>query len=395
METSNPPLASGNRFQRAYYRWAAPYYARMEPDLREQAEAMDRFLYSRKGLGAWIGWLCGLGGLTAGMVAGAGMPGVEAFGLSLFVWVSVTFGGLAAWLRPEAWLKLRSGRMVIFLIGAGLFAGALAGFSFGHWMTYGRLDWTLLAQRLTEKFSVLVPAVVLIGLGLVLVFWTLAQASHQITRRRLEHSQLRAERDASARSAAEAHLRLLQAQIQPHFVFNTLATLQHWVDKRDERAGPLLRELTGFLRRSTDMLGRSSVPLAQELQAVRHYLTILQVRLGDRLQFALDIDAALEQKALPPGLLLTLVENAVGHGLEPRIRGGELTIIAQKFANGWMLQVDDDGVGLQDNAVDGVGLSNVRQRLHHHFGTAAELSLSPRTEGGTRALVRIHDEEPA
>lgn len=393
MTSPNDVLRNGNRLQRAYHRWALPYYERMAPDLREQAEAIDRLLYTRKGLGLWVGWLCGLLGTAVGLVMGVGMPWVPAFGIGLLLWGGVTVGGLSAWLKPEPMLQPKTARAVLALLIAGLLVGAPGGFIFGHWMKHGRLDWPFLLSRMEAKLSVLAPALLLAGLGLALLFWTLALASRQVHQRRLERCRLTAERDAAARSAAEAELRLLQAQIQPHFVFNTLATLQHWVDKRDERAGPLLRELTAFLRRSTDMLGRSLVPLSDETEAVRHYLTILQTRLGPRLHFEIDIASPLAARELPAGLLLTLVENAIEHGLEPRIGPGRLCVSAHEAATGWVLQVDDDGVGLPLDAQDGVGLSNLRQRLQHHFGERASLSLQARPEGGTRA--RVHFPHPA
>ena len=392
MQPPNDTLRSGNRLQRAYYRWALPHYERMPPELRAQTEAIDRLLYSRRGLGIWTGWLCGLAGTTAGVALGMGLPWLPALGISLLLWVGITLGGLSAWLRPEAMLRLKSARPILGLLAAGLLAGAPTGFVIGHWVKHGSLELGLLGTRLWAMMSSLAPAFLLGGLGVALVFWTLAIASQQATQRRLDRSQLLAERDAAARGAAEAHLRLLQAQIQPHFVFNTLATLQHWVDKHDERAGPLLRELTGFLRSSTDMLGRSTVPLSDEVQAVRHYLAILQARLGARLRCELSIDPALSSRPLPAGMLLTLVENAIEHGLEPRIGSGQLWVSAQPAPGGWRLQVDDDGVGLPSQAIEGVGLSNVRQRLQHHFGAGASLILQPRAAGGTRACIHIPDE---
>ena len=100
--------------------------------------------------------------------------------------------------------------------------------------------------------------------------------------RELAAMRLTQERDAAARQLAEARLKLLQGQIQPHFVFNTLAAIQHWVDEGDPRAGPLLRASTSFLRGSTELLGQESVVLAVEIETVRHYLSIMTARLGDR-----------------------------------------------------------------------------------------------------------------
>jgi len=385
MDTPNP-LAHGNRLQQRYYRWALPYYERMgrdDPVLRERVELADIYLYTRSGLGAWAGWwLVLLGGAWA--LQGRGMPWGAALGVSALVWIGLSFVLLTAWLAPQ---KAPPSQLVSkFLLGAA--AGAAA------------TSVALLALRgVPEKLDVasLQRALFVVGplvIGAVLLLSFVARAGQAARSRQLARLQLVAERDAAARAAAEADLRLLQAQIHPHFVFNTLATLQHWVDRRDERAGPLLRELTGFLRRSTELLGRSVVPLADEAQAVRHYLAILTTRLDGRVQGEVHIAPGLEAEPLPPGLLLTLVENAVEHGLEPKIGGGRLTLAAGREADGhWWLRVDDDGLGLADDAQDDVGLANLRQRLKHHFGERARFTLQRRAEGGTRAEITI-DEKP-
>ena len=161
-----------------------------------------------------------------------------------------------------------------------------------------------------------------------------------------------------------------------------LAALQHWVDVGDARAAPLLRALTGFLRGSTELMLRDGVTLAQECALVRHYLAIMQSRLGQR---------------LPPGLLVTLVENAVEHGIEPQLHGGEVQVIARHLdtANGvFELRVLDDGAGLAaglGGGAEGVGPINSRERLRHQFGTRAELLVRPRADGpGTEVCLRVH-----
>jgi signal transduction histidine kinase len=387
--TNHHPLRDGNRLQRAYYRWALPYYERFgaeNPELRAEVEEIDQFLYTRKGGWAWLGWLMGLTGCVAGMTA-AGMPWALATGLSLLIWLGMSFALMGAWLAPrkpasEQGIALTR-KFLLGLVAGGL--AALVGLGLGHWMRHGHLD----GERLVRLLENGAPIALLIAAGLGLLVNAVAWASRQARGRRLARLALIAERDAAARHASEADLRLLQAQIHPHFVFNTLATLQHWVDKKDERAGALLRELTGFLRASTEMLGRSSVPLSEELQAVRHYLTILQTRLGERLQWQIDADPSLQARALPPGLLLTLVENAIEHGLEPKIGGGRLWVQAQSTLDGWRLAVLDDGQGIAPGSRDNVGLANLRQRLQHHFGAAARFTLSPRAEGGTQAEMHL------
>ena len=183
---------------------------------------------------------------------------------------------------------------------------------------------------------------------------------------------------------------MLNLQIQPHFLFNTMAALQHWVDAGDVRAAGLLRELTAFLRATTEMLGRSSVSLNEEAMLVRHYLGIMRQRLGERLAFEVHIAAAAESQALPPGLLLTLVENAVEHGIEPALQGGHLRVQARCAGNVLELSVVNSGAGLRRDWQDGIGLANCRARLRHRFGDAATLSLaSGPTPGDTQACIRI------
>lgn len=394
MHTANP-LANGNRLQRAYYRWALPHYERIgerDPELRDSIEEIDGMLYTRRGVGAWAGWTMGGAGCALGLHA-AGLPGWQAVGVALVLWIGLSLAAVSAWFgarqrpapRPVSPLK-----RVVVGMAVGVLPG-LAGLLAGARVARGELG---LADVL-EVIGRAAPAFALGLLGCALLFGMIWQISRRTYEQRLERSRLQRERDAATAQALEADLRLLQAQVQPHFVFNTLATLQHWVDKGDPRAGALLRELTGFLRRSTEMLGRSAVPLDEELQAVRHYLSILQQRMGARLAWEVEADATTADLAVPPGLLLTLVENAIEHGLEPKIGGGRLRVQARRAPPGWLLRVEDDGLGLRAGHADGVGLANLRRRLHLQHGDAARLTLEPRPEGGTVAEVSFASERRA
>jgi len=180
------------------------------------------------------------------------------------------------------------------------------------------------------------------------------------------------EQDRAVRLARQ----LATAQIQPHFLFNTLASLQHWVDTQDPRAAPTLRAFTQYLRSTLPMFERETLSLAEELQIVRHYLTVMQARLGERLAWAIDADPALDGLTLPPGTLLTLVENAIAHGIEPSLRGGRIEVRASFVGSQSVLEVRDDGAGLCAEAPERVGLSNTRARLRHQFGERARLTLS-------------------
>lgn len=391
MNTTPHPLRDGNRFQRAYYRWALPHYEHIgvdDPGLRAEVEEIDQYLYSRRGLGAWVGWLLGLSGGVIGLHS-AGVGWIPSLLIGSLLWLGLTVAVLGAWLSPSLGTPSQP-RQVIKRFLLGMVAGAVVttlGITAGRWARDGHLDWERL-QGFAERVSLIL---LLIGGGLALLIGVVAWAGKTARARRLQRLTLVAERDAARAAAVETELRLLQVQIHPHFVFNTLATLQHWVDKADPRAGPLLRELTGFLRRSTEMLGRPQVTLAEEAQAAGHYLAIMQARMGDRLQASIELDPRCAQQNLPPGLLLTMVENAIEHGLEPQIGGGRLQLRSGSDDTGWWLRVDDDGVGLAPDASDHVGLANLRQRLQQHFGRRAHFNLSPRPEGGTRAEIRFEE----
>ncbi|MCP5269838.1 MAG: histidine kinase [Burkholderiaceae bacterium] len=383
---STRPLSEGNRLQRAYARWAAPHYARMAPEMREQVELIDRFLYSKRGLGFWLGLAGALVGTTLGLRQ-SGMPPLAALGLATFIWVAVPISLLGAWLSPGKYnlTTLRRKLPVILILAM---AGGLTGFVVGHVVRHGSLDWTRLFDVLWRGLGVLVPAVIGAAAAMLFLGWGVAQTRRQILERTVEREKLARERDTAARHAAEARLKLLQAQIQPHFIFNTLAALQHWVDVGDPRAPGLLRTLTAFLRGSTELLGRDTVTLGEECEAVGQYLQIMQARLGDRLCSEVHVDPACADRRLPPGLLLTLVENAIEHGIAPALDGGTVRVDVRCDAQGTTVTVRDDGAGLAPGWQDGTGLANCRERLRHHGSGHGTLTLQA-LDRGTEAVLHL------
>jgi len=216
----------------------------------------------------------------------------------------------------------------------------------------------------------------------VLGYWLLVLFRAQQIDARLRELQ---ERDRSVEMAR----RLASAQIQPHFVFNTLAALQHWVDSGDARASALLRSLGGYLQSVLPMFQRERLSLGEELQAVAHYLEVMQARLGTRFAFTVEADAAARAVALPPGLVLTLVENAVEHGAQRCLGDAELRVGARCEAGRLTVQVVDNGPGLPEVLTEGLGLSNSRARLAQAYGTRATLALQRRPEGGTLATLAL------
>lgn len=200
--------------------------------------------------------------------------------------------------------------------------------------------------------------------------------------------------------ALDLSRRLATAQIQPHFLFNSLASLQYWVQQRDDRAAPMLESLTAYLRATLPLFDRPLLSVGEEAQAVRRYLEVMQARLGERLRFSLSLEPAAEQALLPPGVLLTLVENAMEHGVQPQLSGGRIDVIARVDAEGLQVLVLDDGPGLPgpvelsrprpDAARQGgLGLHNSWLRLQQAYGQSASLTLSDRDVGGCEACVRV------
>jgi len=379
-------LPEPNRFQRWYFAWAEPRYARMPAELREQARVIDCYLYSRRGIPVWLGLFGCVAGFAFGLNA-AGVPLALAIVVAAVLVFLLGAAGVSAWTMPDRFSAKR-----LWRIGGIMLIASYAGV-FSALVARGKLAWNARENWLATIATVVweaTPFQLLAGLVFLLVLWVTASSRRELLQRQLARSLLEQERDQAARQASEARLQLLQAQIQPHFLFNTLAALQHWVDTGDARAAPLLRQLTAFLRGSTELLGRSSVTLADEADTVARYLDIMAARLGPRLAWRIAIDPACAGQALPPGLLITLVENAVEHGIEPALRGGTVEVIARLDGAAFELVVQDDGAGLAPDSAEGVGLANCRARLAHLFGLQATLNLAARRDGaGTRASIRL------
>lgn len=206
-----------------------------------------------------------------------------------------------------------------------------------------------------------------------------ALARHQALAFDLERSELE-------RQALDARLHLLQAQVAPHFLFNTLANVQALVDAGSPQASAVLRSLVAYLRAAVPRLHEPATTLGQELELVQAYLELMHMRMPDRLQFALHVDESARALRCPPMTLLTLVENAVRHGIDPSEEGGRIDIHVQVRGDRCVVRVCDTGVGLQQtgNRV-GTGLSTLRERLQLIFGADAQLRVSAQETRGVCA----------
>jgi hypothetical protein len=199
------------------------------------------------------------------------------------------------------------------------------------------------------------------------------------------------ERETLQRQAADAKLAVLQSQVEPHFLFNTLANVQALVEGGSPRAAPVLASLIAYLRAALPQLHDSAPTLGREAALVRAYLELMQMRMPDRLQYRIAIDAQLHALRLPPMTLLTLVENAVRHGIDPSERGGRIDVGAQRDVGSGrvVLWVLDSGAGIDEKKPPGTGLANLRERLGAMYGGRATLTLSGVEPHGVRAEIEL------
>src|SRR5574340_756372 len=203
------------------------------------------------------------------------------------------------------------------------------------------------------------------------------------------NERLQAERTAAEtarRVAAETQLRLLQSQLEPHMLFNTLANLRVLIGVDATRAQAMLDHLIAYLRATRQASRAGSHPLADEVDRLADYLALMAVRMGPRLRVAFDLPDALRTLPVPPLLLQPLVENAIRHGLEPKVEGGLLRVSARAEGDSLVLAVRDTGVGIarrDDGADTAYGLAHVRERLAVLFGANAQFTLAPIADGGT------------
>ncbi len=194
------------------------------------------------------------------------------------------------------------------------------------------------------------------------------------------------ERSELERKALDARMRLLQAQVEPHFLFNTLANVRELVDSGSPKASMVLGSLIAYLRAAVPRLHNPATTLGQELDLVRAYLEVMHMRIPDRLQYVLHVDDAALALLCPPMTLLTLVENAVRHGIDPSEDGGRIEVRVTLRDGCCCAQVIDTGVGLRPAGVSlGTGLATLRERLQLIFGDDAQLRLNALAPGGVCA----------
>jgi hypothetical protein len=200
----------------------------------------------------------------------------------------------------------------------------------------------------------------------------------------------RAENEQLERSVLEARMQALQAQIEPHFLFNTLGSIDQLIQTDPPRASKMQQSLIRYLRSAMPQMREGARPtLGQQIDLCRAFLDIMAVRMEERLQTVINVPEGLKSAVFPSMMLQTLVENAIKHGLEPRATGGQITITAEIVDGRLAVHVLDNGVGFMPKGDEGVGLANIRERLKALYSGRAELIISVPSEGGTCATIEV------
>jgi hypothetical protein len=270
------------------------------------------------------------------------------------------------------------------LMGPWIIIAGSAGYVGGHYI--GDLITGL--HRVTEiidnpRILFLVMAIVLaVAIACVYFFYS-----------RGRMAALEVKSEAAMRTAAENQLKMLESQLEPHMLFNTLANLRVLIGLDPPRAQEMLDRMISFLRATLEASRTGSHPLSTEFDRIHDYLDMMQVRMGQRLQFHLDLPADLAALPIPPLLMQPLVENAIKHGLEPKIQGGKIEVTAQCVDDALIINVRDNGAGLgalTSNSTN-FGMQQVRERICTLYGSAAKLELVSANdkEGGTLATIHL------
>ncbi len=191
------------------------------------------------------------------------------------------------------------------------------------------------------------------------------------------------------RQMAEARLQMLQAQIEPHFLFNSLATILGLYRQDAQEGRGLIKDLTDYLRGALPQMREAASTLRRELALSQAYLRVLQVRMGNRLKVEIDVPRPLQDASVPPMMLLTLVENAIKHGIAPVPKGGTVQIHAEQVGGRLRVAVSDNGAGFRHLSGTGVGLANTRARLATLFGSGASLRVVANANAGVTATLEL------
>ncbi|MGD9160787.1 MAG: histidine kinase [Desulfobacteraceae bacterium] len=188
----------------------------------------------------------------------------------------------------------------------------------------------------------------------------------------------------------ETHLRLLQAQIEPHFLFNTLTSILSFSTKDPNKAKIMHNNFKQYLKTTLSKTRSSVTTIGQDIELIKAYLDIFKVRMGERLQYSIEADDEVNDLPFPSMLIQPIIENAIKHGLEPKIEGGEIRIKVTKTKKGRLCwNIEDTGLGMPDNADMGTGLTNIMERVEALYGDEGHFTLEDNKPSGVKVTLEV------
>ncbi|WP_432730922.1 sensor histidine kinase [Variovorax sp. W6] len=296
---------------------------------------------------------------------------VYSLSIGIVTWLFIDLGRLfISGHRESLWPEWPWGMLLVAGgVIVGFFVGNLAGDAWIGAPAFDFLD--LKGHKLATGITITIIA----AIGMSFFFYSLGKSKHM-------QSQI----ELAQRNATEARLKLLETQLEPHMLFNTLANLRVLITVDPPRAVAMLDRLNSYLRMTLSGSRALSHPLSAEFERLGDYLELMSVRMGDRLRYTLELPPDLRDAPVPPLLLQPLVENSIRHGLEPKVEGGEIVVRARTEAGQLVIEVNDTGVGLgaaPPSEGSGFGLEQVRERLATVYGAHGRMNIGPSPSGGT------------
>ncbi|GAB2872662.1 hypothetical protein GCM10027277_47430 [Pseudoduganella ginsengisoli] len=307
----------------------------------------------------------------------------------LIAWFTLALARLLEKVLPERWLARLSDptdwrAMVIcnLALAAALTEGSFSGLYIAAFTWHFSATDAIAHPLAQARFYILVLVVSVVAW----IWWLVRLRQHQRQR-------------ALQLMATEAQLRLLQGQIEPHFLFNTLANVESLMDADPPRARRMLEAFTDYLRAGLTQMREGDSHLAAELDMAERYLELMGIRMGGRLAYRIDADATVRAVRMPTLLLQPLIENAIHHGIEGKVEGGTVTVSARLDGGRLVLRVDDDGLGQAaaqrpHRRGAGMALANIRSRLQARYGAHGSLALDIRGDGASAVMTLTVQEKP-
>ena len=372
-------IAAIKRLEARLDAWAA---TKLAPD--EYAEALEADRKLKRHFWRWLAWLTLVVAFLAAILFAA-FPVLgpwRAIAISMASCFYLLLALVSAWYGWRKYTKRSPLTMFLMFIALAV-GGGILGFGVGA-MSKGQAIWQMEPEKIVRALGV----VGMVGVVLGAVLIGVAQMRLREARAREKLLEAEAQREKLERQGVQAELKLLQAQVEPHFLFNTLANLRYLVQTRSDDAAPMLDHLIHYLRTALPEMRAEASTLGREMELARAYLEIMRLRMGGALTFAIELPEALAATPFPPLMVMTLVENAIKHGVAPMGRG-RIALRAFEAGGDIVVQVEDDGRGLAEPIGQGVGLANIRERLRALHGEGAELELRGRDPAGTLASIRV------